>query len=89
MAPHQKLPEALAREKREDPFPESLAGVETPILLLVGTRDDLIESDWAERVRAHAPHAVIVKRDLKHSPQISHPAETWQAIETFLGEHPA
>jgi pimeloyl-ACP methyl ester carboxylesterase len=87
MAPHQRLPEGVGGNKAADPFPENLAGLETPVLLLAGTRDDLIEPDWAERIQAHLPSAVIVKREVMHSPQISHPAETWEAIVPFIEEH--
>ncbi len=83
-APHIPVPEAAQSPRPADPYPASLAGVTTPILLIEGEKDVLVESGWSTRLAEFIPHATIVTMPLMHAPNISHPVETWQALAGFL-----
>lgn len=84
MAIHQTLPEALRAERPADPYPASLAGVEQPVLLVAGMADPLVDPAWTGHLREVLPQAQVAELPYKHSPNISHPEETWQVLEEFL-----
>ncbi|SDE66289.1 alpha/beta fold hydrolase [Rhodococcus tukisamuensis] len=85
-APHIPVPEAAQVARPEDPYPSNLTGVTTPILLIEGQHDLLVESGWAGRIAEFVPHATIATMPAKHAPNITHPAQTWQILSGFLAE---
>ena len=86
LAVHIPVPEAAQVARPEDPYPANLEGVTTPILLIEGENDVLVESAWAERISEFVPQATIAKMPLKHAPNVTHPAETWEILSSFLAE---
>jgi len=83
-APHTQLPEALQIQRPADPYPAQLEGVKTPVLLIEGTADTLLESGWSKNLQAKLTGARVELVDHKHSPNITHPQETWAIIGDFL-----
>ncbi|WP_256794516.1 alpha/beta fold hydrolase [Terrabacter sp. Ter38] len=84
MAIHQPVPEPLQGPRPADPYPGSLAGVETPVLLFECTEDPLVEAGWTAHLRALLPEAHVVELPRRHAPNISHPAQMWAALAEFL-----
>ncbi|TNM50799.1 hypothetical protein FHP29_00340 [Nocardioides albidus] len=84
MAIHTPVPEALQAERPADPYPASLVGVEQPVLLVACTADPLVDQAWTGHLCEVLPQAQVAELPHKHSPNISHPEETWQALEDFL-----
>jgi pimeloyl-ACP methyl ester carboxylesterase len=84
MLPHLPVPPAIAAERPADPYPATLAGISVPVLLVECMRDVLLEPGWPKHLMAHLPAAEALEFDSKHSPNISHPRELWNAIAPFL-----
>lgn len=83
-APHFPVPEALKAERPADPFPENLRGIDTPVLLVEGANDTLLESGWNQKLAELLPGATAKTIDTKHCPNITHPDETWALLNEFL-----
>lgn len=75
---------AVQRPKVDDPFLDLLAATQTPVLFIEGTQDVLLESGWAKKLAAIAPHAQASELDYAHEPNIDAPEETAQVIIDFL-----
>lgn len=86
MAVHQSVPEPLQAPRPADPYPGSLQGVKTPVLLTECLRDPLVESGWTAHLRDVLPHAQVAELPHKHAPNISHPEETWEVLRDFIAE---
>ncbi|MBF4161573.1 alpha/beta fold hydrolase [Nocardioides acrostichi] len=86
VAPHTAVPETLRTERPPSTYPADLDGTGVPTLLVYGSRDDLVEPDWMERIVKEAPEVRTATLDTMHSPNISHPDLTWATIEPFLAE---
>lgn len=84
MAIHTPVPEALQVERPADPYPASLGGVQQPVLLVACTQDPLVDQAWTGHLREVLPQAQVAELPHKHSPNVSHPEETWQVLEDFL-----
>jgi pimeloyl-ACP methyl ester carboxylesterase len=67
------LPPSLIRTRRVDAWPVELEGIVTPVMLVTGKRDVLIQPYWAERLRCALPHARVEVLDSRHSPNIDRP----------------
>jgi pimeloyl-ACP methyl ester carboxylesterase len=78
------LPDALIRQRAEDEWPGQLAGVTTPVLLINGRRDVLLEPRWYERLTAVLPHAQVQILDCKHAPHIDQPELLMPVLADFL-----
>jgi pimeloyl-ACP methyl ester carboxylesterase len=83
------IPEALrARNCIEpDPWPAQLGDCSTPINLIRGERDQLLEPDWADRIATIAPWTEIVGMNALHSPNLDHPDEVVDVLESLLGAY--
>lgn len=81
---HIPVPEALQFERPADPYPSNLAGVDTPVLLVECTRDDLVERGWTKHMRDVLPTVEVAELDHKHSPNITDPQETWTVLADFV-----
>ncbi len=86
MAVHQAVPEPLQVSRPADPYPASLEGVQTPVLLTECLQDPLVESGWTAHLREVLPQAQVVELAHKHAPNISHPEEIWQVLRDFIAE---
>lgn len=75
---------ATQRESRPDSFLEQLAEVTTPLQLIEGDHDSLLESGWAERLAELSPAATAVKMDSAHEPNIDAPDDLCKEIAKFL-----
>lgn len=75
---------ATDRASRPDPFLDQLAEVTTPLLLIEGEHDSLLESGWAEQLAELSPAATAVKMDSAHEPNIDAPDELCKEIAQFL-----
>ncbi|MCI0144189.1 alpha/beta hydrolase, partial [Arthrobacter bambusae] len=82
------IPEALrARSAIEpDPWPAQLGECSVPINLIRGERDQLLEPDWADRIASIAPQTEIVVMDALHSPNLDHPHEIVDVLESLLAD---
>ncbi|MGW8816096.1 alpha/beta fold hydrolase [Gordonia terrae] len=90
IAAHLEVPEAIPRSglASPDPFPASLRGIDTPTLLIAGLLDDLLIPEWTTRLAHELEAAEIVQLATGHSPNVSHPGDTSQAIAQFLRSNP-
>ena len=83
-APHLPVPEVLRLERPADPYPATLAGVQTPVLLLECSEDVLLEAGWSKHLQAELTHSRAMVLPYRHCPNITHPQETWAVIGEFL-----
>ncbi|GAA2712996.1 alpha/beta fold hydrolase [Micromonospora olivasterospora] len=72
--------------KHRDDYPRSLRTVRTPLALVSGRQDNLVEPDWAHRIAEHAPSCKVYEIDARHSPNISDPETTAALLLTIVGE---
>lgn len=84
-APHTPVPEIIKAERPADPYPANLSDAQVPVLLVQGTADTLLQADWPENLSAIIPGAEVVRLPHGHSPNITHPDETWDVLAEFLG----
>ena len=84
-APHTQVPDLIKAERPADPYPGNLSDAAVPVLLVQGTADTLLEADWPEKLSASIPTAEVARVEHGHSPNITHPRETWELISDFLG----
>lgn len=82
MAPTTTIPAAV-RVAIDDPWPRQLEGVDTPVLLVRCTRDELLEHQWATNVAAALTHASVVDVDHRHSPNVDRPEEIVAILRDF------
>jgi pimeloyl-ACP methyl ester carboxylesterase len=87
MAVSTPLPQGLAQVRPSDPWPEQLRGTTTPVLLVAGERDVLLESGWQEWLRGFVPEAQSIVLDCKHAPNIDRPELLLPALMDFLGRN--
>lgn len=66
------IPYAL-RVTIDDDWPAPLGSCTVPTLLIAGTRDDLFEPEWPERVAEFLTSARIERIDARHSPNLDQP----------------
>ncbi|MFF3854271.1 alpha/beta fold hydrolase [Micromonospora sp. NPDC002575] len=69
-----------------DDYPGSLRAVRTPLALVSGRQDDLVEPGWAHRIAEHAPDCQVYEIDGRHSPNISDPGPTGALLLTILAK---
>lgn len=79
------VPERLSVARPADPYPQTLAGVTTPLLLIEGSNDVLLEPGWTKHLVRVLPHAQVATLASMHAPNISEPEQTWRTIEPFIG----
>lgn len=77
------LPASL-RTEIFDSWPESLNDLATPTLLVAGTRDELFDPEWPERISTRLRHAEIERLDARHSPNLDRPQEVAELVQRFL-----
>ena len=78
------LPPALGRPRVTDPWPSQLDGFSTPIMLVSGQRDVLLQPSWTAMLTAIVPHARVESLDCKHSPNIDRPELLLPVLLHFL-----
>ncbi|MGH3437346.1 MAG: alpha/beta fold hydrolase [Sciscionella sp.] len=86
MAVRQAVPEPLRASRPADPYPGSLQGVQTPVLLTECLKDPLVEAGWTAHMLEVLPHAKVLDLAHRHAPNISHPEQTWQVLRDFVAE---
>jgi pimeloyl-ACP methyl ester carboxylesterase len=70
---------------RGQAYRRSLRGIDCPVLLIHGQRDRLVPVAAARAVaRSHPAWTLVELPDIGHVPQLEAPAETAQAIKTWL-----
>lgn len=69
-----------------DDYPDSLGQVETPLLIVEGETDRLMEDGWAERLAAYAKNARGVRMAGAHSPQLEHPDAVVSMLVEFFSK---
>lgn len=72
-----------------DAYPQSLGLSAVPLALVAGSLDELVEPGWARSIAEHAAHCTVYEMEARHSPNISHPAETARLLSEVLGRHEA
>lgn len=74
-----------------DPYPGTLASVTTPVLLVAGQTDRLLESNWIRELAACLPCSPVETATLStgHCPNIDRPGETADVVRAFLIRHSA
>lgn len=81
------LPELLATRQVDDPWPKQLEGNLTPLLLVAGKHDVLLEPDWLDHFQGLMPHLETVTVDTFHEPNIDHPEIVAGILTTFASAH--
>ncbi|AQT79901.1 hypothetical protein B1R94_12420 [Mycolicibacterium litorale] len=72
--------------KPTDGYPDNLRDVTTPLALISGAQDTLVERDWARKIAECAPQCSVHDVDgARHSPNISHPDLTARLLLDILG----
>lgn len=85
MAPGVPVPEQLKRTNAAAAeWPRQITGVTTPVLLVQGLRDQLVDADWTSHLAAVLPNAEVVQLDSLHSPNLSTPAHTAELLLDWL-----
>jgi pimeloyl-ACP methyl ester carboxylesterase len=79
------LPPSLVRARRVDEWPRELVGITTPVMLIAGKRDVLLQPYWSERLRGALPHARVEVLDSRHSPNIDRADLVGPVLLDFLG----
>ena len=77
------LPTSLSR-KSEDTWPRELSGVDVPVQLIRGRRDELLQADWPYLVAAELSRAEVLELDCKHAPNIDNPKTLLPEVLGFL-----
>lgn len=85
MAASVSLPEPL-KQRPDDPWPRQVAGDPTPVMLVRGQRDVLLQPEWAEELNGVLPNSVVVDVEGRHSPNIDHAANLAEVIAKFHAE---
>ncbi|TQM11545.1 alpha/beta fold hydrolase [Pseudonocardia kunmingensis] len=75
---------AVERKLPPDPFLENWATVSTPVLLVEGRHDVLLEKGWAKKLADIAPGAYATEVDHAHEPNVDAPGETARLVLDFL-----
>jgi len=72
-----------------DPYPSTLTQVKTPVMLVAGTQDALLDADWAQKLGCYLPSAAVTIRTLPtgHSPNLDQAELTASALLSFLRVH--
>ncbi|WP_326645794.1 alpha/beta hydrolase [Streptosporangium sp. NBC_01755] len=83
MAPRLSNP-AVQRQLPPDTFLDRMRELETPLLLVEGRYDTLLETGWSKKLTDLAPGATSVEVDYSHEPNIEAPEETSRMIAEFL-----
>ncbi|MFC3244912.1 alpha/beta fold hydrolase [Gordonia humi] len=80
---------SVTRTPAADPFLDNLAAVTTPLLLIEGRDDVLLESGWARKLADLSPAITALEVDGAHEPNIESPVETAQIVIDYLTKDPA
>lgn len=83
MAPRLSNP-AVKRELPPDTFLDQLRTVRTPLLLVEGRYDTLLEPGWSKKLADLAPGATAVEVDHGHEPNIEAPDEASRLLADFF-----
>ena len=72
-----------------DSYPATLTERTTPVLLIAGAKDPLLEPNWAQRLADHLPAAEVSIETLAtgHSPNLDHAELTASTLLSFLRRH--
>lgn len=75
-----------AAPRPADPYPGTLATRTTPVLLVAGEQDTLLESAWTNRLAAYLGASPVERVVLPtgHCPNIDHPERTAALVGAFL-----
>jgi len=84
-APGIELPEPLrTRNDAAEEWPSQLAGIPTPVVLVAGTRDGLVEPDWPSHLEKVLINCTVTWFDGLHSPNLDAPSYTARLIEQTI-----
>ncbi|MEH0060032.1 alpha/beta hydrolase [Auritidibacter ignavus] len=72
-----------------DPYLDQLTEMTTPVLLVEGRYDTLLEQGWSQKLAALSPAIEAIEMDFSHEPNIDAPRETSQVIWEFLRKEKA
>ncbi|WP_448627669.1 alpha/beta fold hydrolase [Geodermatophilus sp. URMC 64] len=75
---------ATTRQLPPDTFLDDLQGVRTPLLLVEGRHDTLLETGWSKKLADLAPGGTAVETDFGHEPNIEAPEETAALLAGFF-----
>jgi pimeloyl-ACP methyl ester carboxylesterase len=78
------IPAALVRPRSSDSWPGQLTGISTPVMLVAGERDVLLQDDWTSHLLTALPHARVEVLDCKHSPNIDRPEQLLTLLLDFF-----
>ena len=88
-APSIPLPDALKSTRpHNDDWPHQLNGIAiaTPVLLVRGSRDVLLDEDWTTHLTAVLSNVTVQTLDCRHSPNIDRPAELGEVLNDFIDD---
>jgi pimeloyl-ACP methyl ester carboxylesterase len=86
LAPHTPVPDALRSERPVSSYPADLKATGVTTLVITGERDDLVEPGWMNHLTDVEPAIRTASLPTRHSPNISHPGQTWAVLEPFLDD---
>ncbi|MFC9553718.1 alpha/beta fold hydrolase [Rhodococcus sp. NPDC056960] len=70
-----------------DPWPEQVTGRDTPVLLVAGSEDLLLETYWAQRLESVLSNCTVVTLPGRHAPNVDDPDSLMSCVREFLDEH--
>lgn len=84
-------PAPAAPAPPKDPYPETLADVTSPVLLIAGEKDPLLEAGWMQNLAAQLRSSAVVTETLPtgHCPNIDNATQTAGLVRRFLLAHRA
>ncbi|OZD06585.1 hypothetical protein CH275_10270 [Rhodococcus sp. 06-235-1A] len=83
-SPGLEIPAPLQQPRPADLWPVHLSGCMTPVLLVAGTDDLLLDPGWTEHLERVLENCTTEWMDCLHSPNISHPKDLSAVITSFL-----
>ncbi|MFI5622908.1 alpha/beta fold hydrolase [Nocardioides sp. NPDC051685] len=78
------VPDGLKEERPTDPWPQQLRDTDTPVLLIAGTRDTLLEPGWTDHFALLGDRLSVATLDARHEPNIDRPDILVPVLLEFL-----
>ncbi|MET8307333.1 alpha/beta fold hydrolase [Micromonospora sp. NPDC005173] len=76
----------LPKPDGPDNWPAPLRDCRVPVLVVEGTRDDLLEPDWGRHFENLSAQVHVHRMDARHAPNLDQPAAVADLLQTFFTE---
>jgi pimeloyl-ACP methyl ester carboxylesterase len=84
MAVGTPLPAALRQDRQDDGWPTTASTVQTPVLLIAGEGDALLDPDWTTNLARALPRCDVFTANMSHEPSIDQPDLLIPVLDEFL-----